>query len=730
MTSPAPQPHTRRPLLDWLGVCTIYTLGAIVFLWPMPAALTTKVWGDRFDAWTTLWLIDHVHHHLADGTLQAVTTDVLFPFGYNLWSFGHAMLQLMGVGLMFCGIPLVPAYNLLLIGGFATSGLGAHLLGRALSKDHLGGFVAGIVFATSPYLYGEGAAGCIELVAAGLIPLYALSLVRIARDPGWRTAWPSALCLAIVGPFNWYYTLFAGMLGIGIVAWQLAEFRWKAAGWMVLAILVAGAADAPLIPLVRRETPTRPALSSALFEDESAWDEKQGVSDGKVELKDLTEPLLEDHDAMQVVENSTTVDALVRARFTVNPLQSTPGLLAFGVGLLGALASWRRGAGWSLIAIAATVLTLGPFLRIDETPPLPKWSGSLPLPYYYAYQYLPFFSKAYRPYRIGVITLTCCAALGAAGMAVLATEVRRAWLQGATLILGLAAVTQPFWSGDKPALRPLTDAAIPDIYDKLKDEPPGAVVEIPLQYQPLTVANARFQYNQIAHRHPTINCNQLIRRTDLLAFRDYVTNNAFLSALVDIGRRPTPFGFPIADVARARKDGFRYVVLHTTAEADDTRLSGNETSADLVGEPAVEMLHTVLGEPILTDDASQVYQIPDSFPDPSLKYTWTGGDVVNVDLLTDAKRFGLPVPLPAGGSLHLWDGPAREVAFWARPEGGDGLVVRIHAASGDQDVPVTLIDRHWRWISVPVTDSGDVTISIVATTGAAELRITKVQVLR
>ena len=721
---------TPRPARDAALVALAYTLGSVVFLWPMPAHLGSHVWGDRFDAWTTLWLMDHLHHHLSAGTLTAQTTEILFPVGYNLWSFGHAALQVLGVGLMFCGIPLVPAYNLLLLAGFATSGLAAHALGRALSGSHLGGFVAGITFASSPYLYGEGAAGCIELVAAGLLPLYALTLVRLVREPSPRRAAESAVVLALVGPFNWYYTLFAGMLGLGVVAWHALAGQVRAAAWMLAAIGVAAALDAPLIPLVRRETPTRPPLSAPVFEDADAWARKTSVSDGTVPLGGLDEALLERHDAMQVIENATTVEALVRARFTVNPLQSTPGTLAFAVGLVGAAAAKRRGLGWASIALGATVLTLGPFLRLDETPPLPAWSGRWPLPYYYAYQDLPFFSKAYRPYRIGVVTLTCCAALGATGVAVLAAEVRRGWLWVGTALLGLVACTQPFWAGDCPARRMLSDAAIPEIYTRLAALPAGAVIEVPLQYQPLTVANARFQYNQVAHRHPILNCNQLIRRTDLLGFRDYVTANSFLSALVDLGRRAPPFRFTAADLQAAARDGFRYIVLHTTAEADDVRLAGNATSADLVGQPAAEMLRVTLGAPVLADDGAQIFAIPAEVADPTRVYTWTGDDVVDLDLPIDARKFGLPVPLTDGAGVPLWQGEAREVSFWARPERGDGLVVRVRSDAGERDVPVTLSPRMWRWIEVPMPETDALDVSLVAAGGPASLRLTRAQVLR
>ncbi len=694
----------------------------------MPAQLATRIWGDRFDAWTTLWLMDHLHRHLASGTLAAETTDILFPVGYNLWSFGHAALQFLGVGLMFIGVPLVPAYNILLIGGFASSGLAAHALGKSLSHDHLGGFVAGATFASSPYLYGEGAAGCIELVAAGFLPLFALSLVRLVRDPGWRTAAVSAGVLAIIGPFNWYYTLFAGMLGVGFVGFHLAAGRWSAVQWTCLAMAAAAAIDSPLIPLVRRETPTRPPVSAELFTDSDAWTRVGAIADGLVPLVDLTPARLEEQDAMQVMQNSTTVRALAQARFTVNPLQSTPGMLAFVVGVCGALAARRRGALWACIALVATILTLGPFLRVDETPPLPIWSGRLPLPYYYLYEYVPFFSKAYRPYRISVVTLTCCAALGAAGYAVLALEVRRAWLRAGVVALGVVATTQPFWSGDRPASRPLADPTIPDIYVRLAALPAGGVVEAPLQYQPLTTANARFQYNQVAHRHPTLNCNQLIRRTDLLAFRTYVTNNSFLTTLLDLARQSPPYRFTRADLAQTAADGFRYVVVHTSAEADDVRLAGGMTAADLITEPAFEMLEETLGSPILQDADSRVYAIPDISGKET--WTWTGSDTVTLQLPLDAARFGLPMAMPGDSAVTVWEGEARQISFWARAAGYRGVGVRVRSGDVNRDVDVHLVPDRWRWVQVPVTEQGPVTLSLVAPSTGASFWITSAQVLR
>lgn len=336
-------------MMRWVGVLLVYLLGSLLFVWPLPLHFSTTIWGDRFDAWTTLWLIGHLANHLRDGTLSAVTTDILYPNGYNLWSFGHAALQFIGAILVVIGIPLVPAYNALLVGGFATSGAGAHLLGHTLSGRHSGGFVAGILFCSTPYLYGEGAAGCIELVAAGLLPLHAWSLVMLLREPGRKRLLISVLTLALIGPFNWYYTLFAGIFGMGFTAWQARETGLRPAGWLLLSFVLAGLLDAPLIPLVRRETPSRPPIPPSLFTDASAWEQSNELADATLPVGALTEQLLEQHDAMQVLRNSTQLRSLATARFTVNPLKSTPGALIYLVGISLGIAGGVEptgGSGW------------------------------------------------------------------------------------------------------------------------------------------------------------------------------------------------------------------------------------------------------------------------------------------------------------------------------------------------------------------------------------------------
>jgi len=718
----------------WAAAAALYGVGVLLFLWPMPAHLGTAIWGDRFDAWTTLWLIDHLADRLVTLDFTATTDQILYPVGYNLWSFGHLALQAIGAVLVALGVPLVASYNLLLIGGLWTSAMAAHALGRELTGQHLPGLLAGTVFATSPYLYGEGAAGCIELVAAGLLPLHALTLVRLVRRPTVGRAAQATAVLAVIGPFNWYYTLFAGLFAVGFLAWVVLERRVDKRGVALIvgSLTVAAVLDVPLILEARRETPTRPPISSELFEELDAFERVSDITNGVQPLATLTEAGLEEVDAVQVFMNSTSVDALLTGRFELNPLRSTPGALAWIAGLAGWAAGRRRARGWMLIALGASVLTLGPYPNLGAQVPLADWAGDWKLPYGWAYEHVPFFSKAYRPYRIGIIASQCLSAAAAVGVASLTASVPRRALAGLVALTGALGFSQPFWAGGAPGNRPLSDAAVPPLYEELASLPEGAVIELPLQYQPVTITNAKLQYFQVVHKLPLLNCNQLIRRPDLMAFRDYVTGNPFLATLLDIARQPPPYRFDDASLAAVVDDGFRYVVVHRDVPEDTVRLAGEQSvTADRVGQPALAMLEELFGPPRLEDVSMAVYELPAAWPDEGRVWTWSGDDVVEVQSPLDVRSFDLPLKLADGATWTAWTGQARAVSFWARPlaDHGDALALRVISTGQTLASRVELPTGHWTLVSRSIESLGPVRLELMADGAPVSVELTELQVV-
>jgi hypothetical protein len=700
------------------------------------------IWGDRFDAWTTLWLIDHLAERLSTWNWDPMTTDILYPLGYNLWSFGHMALQLIGGALVAIGLPLIFSYNLLLLAGIWTSALSAHALGRELTGSHRAGGVAGITFATTPYLYAEGGAGCIELVAAGLLPLYAMCLIRLLRKPSRSAFVLATLALAIIGLFNWYYTLFAGLLGLGIVLWQLidigpssirAPHRSVHRLGLIMAVgsmVLAAAINAPLIAEARRETPTRPGLSAELFGDEIAFEEVRSVTNGSQPIQTLDEATLERVDAMQVHFNSTSIRSLIDAGFEVNPLHSTPGSLAYLVGIFGLLAAGRRTWGWVAIATGATVLTLGPFLNVSGALLLPPGSSNWPLPYYWAHEYLPFFSKAYRPYRIGIIATTALSAAGAIGAA--------AWIRSSTLpsiripllVLGLAAFSQPHWSGDRPAQRPMADATVKPIYTELAALETGAVIELPLQYQPVTNANARTQYNQVVHGHPILNSNQLIRRPDLLRFRDFVSSNSALHTFVDLSRKELPFEVEPADIDALKAQGFRWIVAHRQVREDTVSLAGQMAHADLLPTAAWQLLSTLFGEPTLDNTESVVWDLNAALTgkDP---IQIDGKDLVALNLMFDPVQTGFPLVLHPGQTASIYQGPVQRLTGWFHGalQSGD-VTLRIDDAGIVREIPLPLTPGHWQYVDIPINAVTSSELMLVGRgDGPVRLNITQAMVM-
>ena len=226
----------------------------------------------------------------------------------------------------------------------------------------------------------------------------------------------------------------------------------------------------------------------------------------------------------------------------------------------------------------------------------------------------------------------------------------------------------------------MSDARIPEVYTQLEELPDGAVIELPLLYQPISPANARFQYHQVVHRKPVLNCNQLIRRTDLLAFQAYVEKNTFLQTVVDLGRRPPPYSFTSDDLLDLADQGFRYVVVHPSFETSQLHLSGFHGEADRLGQVALQMLHDTFGEPILTSEDTWVFAFPEAPPQPGLTWRWTGEDILDVPVPWATLK--LPITLTPEAPLDL-DWPegaedAERLTMWVhRPaqDPGEGRLV-------------------------------------------------------
>ena len=210
------------------------------------------------------------------------------------------------------------------------------------------------------------------------------------------------------------------MFTVAFALWRFAlggSNRGRTLGWMSAAVVLAALSNLPLVSAIRRQAPSRPPISAEQFSAEG-WAEAYRLTNSEMGINALTDKALAVHEALQVPINSTSLANLVGAGFGPNPLESTPGSFALALGLFGLIAAGRRAWGWAAIGGGFTLLTLGPFLQVDATPPIPAWSAQWSLPYLHFYNHIPFFSMAYRPYRLVVVVLLCLAAIAALGRVV------------------------------------------------------------------------------------------------------------------------------------------------------------------------------------------------------------------------------------------------------------------------------------------------------------------------
>jgi hypothetical protein len=164
------------------GVLGVYCVLTLVLTWPLVPQVTTRLAGDDVDVlinpWADWWTRKAITEYL-----DLYHTDYLFyPQGTSLvfHSFSHVNTA---ISLLLA--PLIgtfAAYNLPILLAYVLSGFGVYLLVRHLTDCDFAGFVAGVVFAFSPYHMFESSHPV--LVTTQFMPLFALSLVRVLYDDG------------------------------------------------------------------------------------------------------------------------------------------------------------------------------------------------------------------------------------------------------------------------------------------------------------------------------------------------------------------------------------------------------------------------------------------------------------------------------------------------------------------------------------------------------------------
>lgn len=573
-------------------VTLAYTLITVALTYPVTFRLSSAVTGlEGEDALKHIWRLWWIKKALLDlHTSPADLTYLYHPTGaYHPLLAVTPYVQFLALPLLSLWGPVI-AYNIEFLSSFVLTGLTTYLFCYYLTGDKRASLVGGLIFAFFPNRILH-ALTHLPLITTYWFPLFALFLFRLLRNPNRKDAFSCGIFLALsllvnvlhIGYFIIPFTLLF-LLYYWVVDRRLMSRRFLKA--FLMALLLAGLLTAPFfIPFVVDKFSGRLGNLSA-----------GGTVRYSADLLAFFTPSA-GHPVFDKIE------AARRLRQEVLPFAPTPqddetlvyvGFVALALGFWGGIKERKRGGLWVILGLTATLLSLGPFLKVGGKVMLLQigdWRGAIPLPYGLV-ERLPFFEWGRTPARLAETTMFSLAILACYGLRALLTSLKSARAK-TVLTLGLAVpllfeymVVFPFPTGD---------ASVPPFYRGLgRGGEDYAILDVPLG--PWYANNANMYY-QTVHEHKIVGGHVHRVPEGVLPVANY------LERLVD----PSPQADDIVAspggeerLAILSRNQIRYVVLHPPflkPEEADKRAS---------------LLTDLLGEPVYADGSISVFSVSPS----------------------------------------------------------------------------------------------------------------------
>lgn len=236
---------TPRMLALYAGLA--YFALAVYVIWPAPLHLNSQLYGGTGDSFGSLAflreLVEQDQLPILPGTLH----DFAAPDGYSIaWvrSLASAPSQMFLWTLAWVFGP-VAGYNLFVLFGYTASGLAAFLLGRKLTGSAGAAFVIGFGLAFLPMSQGKSH-GHYELAHTWVFVVMLWRMLELQQKPSNRNGFFAALSVLLALAWTPYFILFGGVMYLTlaiaglIVGARRHEFltMFKAQLWPAIASLV------------------------------------------------------------------------------------------------------------------------------------------------------------------------------------------------------------------------------------------------------------------------------------------------------------------------------------------------------------------------------------------------------------------------------------------------------------------------------------------------------------
>jgi len=441
---------------------------AVVHTWPLAAGLTSWSRLDNADTALNAWILAWVAHQLPIDPRHLFDANIFYPEPRTLAFSEHMIVQgVIGLPLFALGWSAVTVYNVLVLVGFALSGLAMAVVVERWTGSRRAGLVAGLAYAFNAHTMVRF--GHMQALHVQFLPLALAAIHDLLDRPEWTAAARLALWCALQALTSNYLLVMTALAMV--VSAAAAPAAWRGAGGRQRAgqvVVAAAACGLVLLPFLWPYYQANRTQGLVRSFDEVAFYSGQWrdylATGGRLHY------------------------AAWSHRFFTHATPLFPGItvLLLAGAALAAPATWRAHRTRAMIALAVVAVVL-------------SFGAAVP-GYRWLYDHVALLQGIRAVARFGWLWLLALAVLAGVGLA----RLERRWPDRAGLVAAAAAALVTVEAARLPVGYTRFDG-LPAIYRHVAALPPAVIAEFPFPDPAVIQDNGPYVIASTTHFQPMLN---------------------------------------------------------------------------------------------------------------------------------------------------------------------------------------------------------------------------------
>lgn len=496
-----------------------YTFLTLILTYPLIFKIGTHVMGSGGDArmmQNFLWWFDKAIFELGVNPLYS---DYLnYPIGIDIYLGTFIGLVLAPITHVF---GVIASYNIYVLSTFILSGFGTYLLVKYLTNNTTASFIAGIIYAFSPFHFAH-AMGHLHIMSIQWIPFYILFLMKMIKDKNRLDTCLCAIFFSLTALSSWTFGIYLAIFSLLYVLYIIYtdrsivisyDFLKKIMTFSFISILLC----TPFAMVLIRNMLMNPLMYKPLPE----------FINYSADFLSFFIPSPYQTISGGVYDSHT---GYIYSRFTGNRVEQTT-YLRYTVLVLALYAIWKikekKIKFFALSAIIFFVLSLGPILHIYGQYQFTGYNITFTLPYLILY-YLPITSMARAPARCTIMVILMLSILVGYAIPTITKNVKNT---NRKQFIFIAIIVIILIESMCFPVR-LTEMNVPDFYYQLRnDKNDYAIMEIPLS---ISESGVRYYIHSYAF-YQTVHGKKLlgpVGSREYISFKNFMEKTPVLRQLV------------------------------------------------------------------------------------------------------------------------------------------------------------------------------------------------------